>query len=382
MLAGDADVERDKRMAVTLSDPQGCTIAAARAEVIIVNDDEDTTSVPLLGDWLKRSKTKMVRSGRPIAGGPTYWHRDYQAYEREVAFMDGFGGACYGTAHANIATWDKVTGGPLDQPGVIANGTQLSWLTAPGSYCEPFRGHIPNTCWICWVGSSVPAHSQGEQTGQEIVRGDHDRRYQVMAGRIMRLLDARGIDPDRFLFRLDHEMQQSNPCRVRAAWKKLYQAGMDRIIQVMRKKAKVDLHYAFAPSKDRIYGIERDDFGDLLTWMPELCDIISMSFHPNAQVTNRASYLEWCNGGPRLYGLYTDILDVSKKRNIPIALLEWSPVHGKSTLHAEIYQWLMDDFLIPNKDRIMLELVHNIDTLKGTGGEAFRRLFGGKRPNA
>lgn len=401
MLKGDKTPEPDARLVVTLSEPEGADLAVATVEVVIVDDDTAQPPPgrhPLFPGW----KLIKPRSGRIVAGGPTYWGRNWRRYEQEVAYVDGFGGGNFGDKRERTRTPELLSGGPRQRPHQIDPQGQMAWMTTEGNFASPFREHVPNSAYLCHVFETCPGEllSFPKAPGwyERVANSDENNWvFWNMAIRIMDQLQARQIDPALYIGRPDHEMQQDF---LRPGWKDTYRRAMDKIIKQMRRAAGFDLHIAFAPAKEKIInlGAGPEDFGPLDSWMPAECDMISMSFHPDRTCVDRASYLRFANGGGNLYGLYTDVLELSKKRKVPIGILEWSPRVEVCPIADQVYGWLMDDFLKPNADRIILELVHHPDTITPSAADnqarqtpagkaawrrsvgEFKRVFGGKKP--
>lgn len=405
VLKGDKTPEDDARLVVTLSDAAGAVLATSTVEVVIVDDDAPATPP---GQHPRFPKWKLLkpRSGRIVAGGPTFWGQNWRRYEQEVAYVDGFGGGNFGTKRERSATMELMSGGPLAKPHVIDPKGQLGWMSVVGNFASPFREHVPNTAWLCHVFETAPeplaTFQKAAQYYGEVAAGQHDKWFWNIGVRLADLLATRQIDPALYIGRPDHEMQQDF---LRPVWKATYKRAMERIHSQIRRGARangvgVDLHMAFPPAKERQInlGAGIEDFGPLDSWMPETCDMISISFHPDRTCVDRKSYLAFANGGAKLYGLYTDVLECSKKRQVPIGLLEWSPRVEVCPIADQVYGWLMDDFIKPNQDRIIVELVHHLDTITANaadnqakqtpagkaawrrGAAEFKRVFGGKRP--
>lgn len=407
MLKGDKAPEADARLVVTLSDPEAADLAVATVTVMITDDDapiDRPGQHPLFPKW----KLLKPRSGRIIAGGPTFWGQGWQRYEQEVAYIDGFGGGNFGTGRERTATLELMSGGPLDKPHVIAPNGQYGWMSVTGNFASPFREHVPNTAWVVHVFETIPKefYSYEKLPGylERVAAREFNKYFYNMGIRTADLLAARQIDPALYIGRNDHEIQQDG---LRPVSKSLWKRAQEIIHNQIRMGAKaagvsVDLHFAHAPAKERVINLGGgpEDFGPIDSWMPDTCDMISMSFHPDRTVVDRASYLAFARGGDKLYGLYTDVLDCSKRRGIPIGLLEWSPRVEVCPIADQVYGWLFDDFLKPNADRIIVQLVHNTDTItpgaadnqarQTPAGKAawrrsvpeFKRVFGGKRPGA
>ena len=218
-----------------LNDPEGATIAVGSAETMVIDDAAASPPPPppppeggrhpLFPAW----RAFRPRSGCVVPGGPTFWLERWARYESEIAYIDGFGGGVFGTNPERTRTLELMSGGPLDKPHEIAAGGQMAWMTAPGSFASPFRGHRPNTAWVVHVFETIPGPLANFRDApglhEEVARGDHDKLYVNLGIRIAALLHARGIDPELYIGRADHEMQQD---LITAASKTVYQRAADR----------------------------------------------------------------------------------------------------------------------------------------------------------
>lgn len=221
-----------------------------------------------------------IRSGRPWASGVTYWSYDsLNDYERQVALLDGGGGA---SRDGRTDTWEMLAGGPVRDPGTITRRSHLDW-SEPGAtnFGAVFDYLPPAAAWFCWVFPTVPETeaARGPLTGPDSVwrrvrRGDYDEHYRAMGARIRRNLDRKGVPLERFIGRPNHEMNQSNAYQVFPATRADYRAAMERTIDLLREGADYSLHMAHAPALGK-------RIGTYLDWCPSNCDVLSISYHPS-----------------------------------------------------------------------------------------------------
>ena len=129
------------------------------------------------------------RSGRPIAGGVTYWADQFLPnYERQVAFLDCGGGASH-YDYRGVATWDLLIGGPKAAPDTIVPNSQLDVQRASSTNFGSVFDAIPDgKGWYVWVLSTVPTTNRTDrgdpQVWRDVAAGRYDDEYQVMGSRI------------------------------------------------------------------------------------------------------------------------------------------------------------------------------------------------------
>jgi hypothetical protein len=352
----------------------GGNVDPQRQAATMLLKDFVTGGVP----WFKEL---TLRSGRRWAGGPCYFTRDtrtWQDYETNCSWIDAFGGGHFGDSDARVQTWDGCIGGPVSSPDTIANGSQMQWLTGSvGHFTAPFREHIANTAWCCWVYDMIPVALRTDGTGQsrheawdQINAGLHDDKFKVVGKRIAKNFAAREINLKWFCGRGFHEMQQTNYYRVWPDTKVKFASAQSRIIDKIREGAGTHLRFVFSPSIDKIY--KGNDFGTLKSWTPSGIDGISVSFHPNAKSKTRQQYLtNFYNGNNSFYGIEGDVAPLCAELNIPIVFCEWSPRFETCPIADQVYGWFYDEFLVPHKDDIWFELVYHNNTFNKNAANSY-----------
>lgn len=327
-------------------------------------------------------KQLAYRSGRPWAAGVSYNGFPDQNYELMVSWIDGFGASRFGgKAKPRASTWQRMAGGPQGNPAVTDTNGQPYWIDQTDGDREFTRlvnmPALANKTWVCWVHELMPtalnqdeddADFSGSRTAafDYINSGAADQWFKDLGARIMLRLSERGIDPRWFMGRPYHELQQTNYYRVYADTKQQFMSAYNRAIDKVREGAGFHLRYMFAPGQEKTY--DGQSFGALSTWWPSSCDFISPSWHPGPATNNRSTYLaNMINGTAKWYGMEADVWNFAAQKNIPIGFCEWSP-HYEATQGCPIaddcYQWFHDEFLVPHKDDIVVDLLFDQTALQ------------------
>lgn len=84
-------------------------------------------------------------------------------------------------------------------------------------------------------------------------------------------------------------------------------------------------------------------------------------------MTDEASWKKMIEQGSTDRYAVNDLLRASDTTDRPIAFLEWSPRYEKglgTPIADKVHGWTHDRLFAPNKDRIVVELVHSSRTLQ------------------
>lgn len=362
------------------------------------------------------------RSGRAWAGGVCANYVTYDTYEDTVAYIDGFNAANFGESKTRCQTWQRVAGGPLNNPNVVDSSSQFNWgnSATQGSQWERLINNrsLANKAWVCWVHELMPVDMNNDESNTQdpstrpsnfppgnrnrafdyINGGNADQWYRDLGARLRIQLEARGWDLRWFVGRPYHEMQQTNFYRVYPDTKTKFVNAFNRAVDKIREGAQFNLRYVFAPSPDRIY--DGGNFGALSSFLPSHADAISMSHHPARWASSRSGYFNGSiitSSTNNRYGLENDVWNLSDQRGWPLAFGEWSPKYepGRGCPIADdVYQWFYQEYLWPHRRNIVFDLIFGRavfdknayrDTNNGSaawsrGVDKFAQLWKGKGP--
>lgn len=323
---------------------------------------------PVSVEW---HKALPYRSGHPWARGPSYFN-DWTIYEDNCGYIDAFNGSNYGSNQDNIATWEAMAGGPKGNPSSFLNTSQMNW-TNNNRFPKPWKEHTANRCWCCFTCSTVPklastmaSTAAHNKVWTDINAGIFDQYYKDFGARIRINCAARGISMSWLLLRFNHENDQSNTWQVFSDAKPNYKSAMERTHDLVREGADFHLRCMFCPGPNKKAANDTASKGALESWCPTNIDAISMSFHTTA--TNRSAYLNKIDGNSQYYGLDGDVKRLCVANGWKMAFGEWSPVSDKCTIADDVYRWFYDEFLLPNRNMIIGDMVFSPKTFDPNGG--------------
>ena len=321
-----------------------------------------------------------IRSGRASAAGTAYWYDRsptnlappaLAAEESDVALIDAMAASSKGEDKQWVTTWAEVLGGAVPGP-LIDTATQLDWNNSTPfgfGYCISYPPI--GSRWLFWVMQTVPANvsTDGGDNGgsqpearaiwDEILAETHDARYIALGQRLAAKIDASGHPRNRFIIDANHEMNQSNPYRVYAETADLYKRAMQRTIDLIREGAGFHVRFCHRPG----YRTDGPAIGSYASFAPDNADIVALSFHPGADVSNAADIDELFAGTltPGNYGV-TELLTVAAASNRPIAFPEWSPryaVNEPCAVSNTFVSKFYNDVIAPNQAIIVADCVFN-----------------------
>ena len=328
------------------------------------------------------------RSGRAWASGVAYWmgadasatNADITAEEADVALIDAGTGSSRARGNysdpphtSNVANWDGVIGGAL-AASMDTTNTQMDWnpnvLYGIGDIIAQLPPSVAGgSGWINWVVQTIP-DSADTSSGTNpaiwtaIVAGTHDEKYRKWGERIVQKMAAVGHPVSRLLIDLNREMNDpDNVYGILPADRGLYQAAMERTIEMMRLGAGQRLRFVHRPAW-------KHNIGPYADWVPGNIDVLSLSIHPDQSVTSNADITAMFNGtlSSSYYGL-TEFLAAATDMGLPIAFPEWSPRFeaGKCCKVANTFVTrFYDEILAPNAARLVCECIYK-ENIRDTG---------------
>ena len=328
------------------------------------------------------------RSGRAWASGVAYWmgldnsatNPDIDAEEHDVALLDAGTGSSrargnYSTPPytSNVANWDGVIGGAVGAT-LDDTQTQMDWNTnvlfGIGDIVKQLPPSVPGgSGWINWVVQTIPdsadtASGTNPAIWTAIINGEHDERYRQWGARIVTKMARVGHPVSRLLIDVNREMNDpDNVYGILPGHRDKYQAAIERMIEQMRIGAGQHLRFVHRPAwKHKI--------GTYLDWVPGNIDVLSLSIHPDNDVTSNANITAMFNGtlDSGFYGL-DEFLAAADTMGLPIAFPEWSPRFeaGKCCKVANTFVTrFYDEILAPNAARLVCECIYK-ENIRDTG---------------
>ncbi len=356
-----------------------CTITAVDTGFISpTNEFAVMNIIDFIDTGTKWWKQLPYRSGRRWAGGVSYNAFPDQNYEQTVSYIDGFGASKFGANKTRVQTWQRVAGGPLNNPSVIDSASQFNWTegTSDREYTRLINmKSLVNKVWAVWVCELIPKDMTSDEsevggnrnTAFDYVNaGSADQWYLDFGARLRLQLEARGWDLRWWMGRPFHELQQTNYYRVYPDTKAKFVSAYDRAIDKIREGGDFNFRFMFAPGQEKTY--DGNAYGRLKTWTPTNVDFLSVSWHPGPATNSRATYLaNMINGTNKWYGMEGDVWSDAVDLGIPIGFCEWSP-HYEATQGCPIaddcYAWFHDEFLVPHADDVVVDLLYDQTALQ------------------